>query len=265
MSGHSKWAKIKRQKGANDVRKGMMFTKMARNITLAAKEGGGDPTMNFALRIAIDKAKAVNMPSDNIERSIKKALGGDDKTQYQKIAYEAILSNGAALIIDCQTDNSNRTVADIKKILDMAGAKLASVGSVAWQFSEHGLIVIKPARLKKSEKFGSDDQYIPVNAEEIEMELLDLKGVADIEEATQESDEGEEFKVLLITTTKNDFAKVVREIENLQYEVLSFELIKKAKESISLKDHDLEKVERLINNLDDHDDVDAVWSNVKDL
>jgi transcriptional/translational regulatory protein YebC/TACO1 len=97
------------------------------------------------------------------------------------------------------------------------------------------------------------------------MELLDLKGVADIEEATQESDEGEEFKVLLITTTKNDFAKVVREIENLQYEVLSFELIKKAKESISLKDHDLEKVERLINNLDDHDDVDAVWSNVKDL
>lgn len=264
MSGHSKWAKIKRQKGANDVKKGMIFTKLARNITLAVKEGGGDPDMNFALRISIDKAKAVNMPSDNIERSIKKGLGGDDKTQFQKISYEAIKGNGAALIIDCQTDNTNRTVSELKKILEMGGAKLASVGSVSWQFEELGSIILKPARLQKAQKFGGEDEYIPVSIEEIEMELLEIEGILDIEE-TMHQDEDSEYKVLEISTSKNDFAIALKRIEKLQYKIVDYELVKIAKDQVVLTDSDFEKIESLVSNLEDHDDVDSVWSNVKGI
>lgn len=264
MSGHSKWAKIKRQKGANDLKKGMIFTKLARNITLAAKEGGGDSDMNFALRIAIDKAKAVNMPSDNIERSIKKGIGGDDKTQFQKISYEAIKGNGAALIIDCQTDNTNRTVSELKKILEMGGAKLASVGSVSWQFEELGSILLRPARLQKSQKFGGEDVYIPVAVEDIEMELLEIDGIVDIEEAMHQ-DEASEFKVLEISTSKNNFASVLKQVEKLQYKIVDYELVKIAKDQVALTDSELEKIANLVSNLEDHDDVDSVWSNVQGL
>lgn len=264
MSGHSKWAKIKRQKGANDLKRGMIFTKLARNITLAAREGGGDPDMNFALRIAIDKAKAVNMPSDNIERSIKKGIGGDDKTQFQKISYEAVKGNGAAFIIDCQTDNTNRTVSELKKILEMGGAKLASVGSVSWQFEELGSILLRPARLQKAQKFGGEDEYIPVSIEEIEMELLEIDGIVDIEEAMHQ-DEDSEFKVLEISTLKNNFAAVLKQVEKMQYKIVAYELVRIAKDQVALSGTELEKIETLVSNLEDHDDVDSVWSNVKEI
>lgn len=263
MSGHSKWAKIKRQKGANDLKKGMIFTKLARNITLAAKEGGGDPVMNFALRLAVDKAKAVNMPSDNIERSIKKGVGGNEKNVYQRISYEAISTRGASLIIDCQTDNTNRTVSDIKKILEMGGAKLASVGSVAWQFTEHGLIVVRPARLEKAKKYGAVDVYVDIPVDEVELMLLEIPGIEDIEEGSYEDDDGKKYKVLDVLTSKNDFSKVLKKIEELDIKIISFEIIKQASEYIALQGDDLVKYTRLVSNLDEHDDVDAVWSNVK--
>jgi YebC/PmpR family DNA-binding regulatory protein len=263
MSGHSKWAKIKRAKGAADVKKGAIFTKLARNIILAAKEGGGDADTNFSLRIAVDKAKAVNMPSDNIERSIKKGTGSDEKITVSRISYEAVANHGVNLMIDSQTDNSNRTVSEIKKTLENGGAKLASIGSVSWQFQEFGLIVIKPARLRKAEKFGSPDTYEPVNSDEIELELLEIPGVEDIVESEQEDEEGVEFKVLEIYTNKNDFSKVLKHVENFQYQIISFELIKKAKHPIELPDDLLEKTARLIENLEEHDDVDAVWTNLK--
>ena len=263
MSGHSKWAKIKRQKGANDVKKGAIFTKLGRNITLAAKEGGGDMDTNFALRIAVDKAKAVNMPSDNIERSIKKGIGGDDKSVFQKISYEAIVG-GVAVLIDCQTDNTNRTVSEVKKILDMSGAKLASPGSINWQFCEKGLIVIRPEKLKKSEKFGGKDTYTPLSKEDVEMSLLDIEGIEDIEEDEYEDEEEGKFPVLLVTTSKNDFAKALKGIEKLEFRVVSFELIRKANDHISVDEATSEKLEKLIGNLEDHDDVDSVWTNIKE-
>ena len=263
MSGHSKWAKIKRQKGANDVKKGAIFTKLGRNITLAAKEGGGDMDTNFALRIAVDKAKAVNMPSDNIDRSIKKGIGGDDKSVFQKISYEAIVA-GVAVLIDCQTDNTNRTVSEVKKILEMSGAKLASPGSINWQFSEKGLIVIRPEKLKKSEKFGGKDTYTPLSKEDVEMALLDIEGIEDIEEDEYEDEEEGKFSVLLVTTSKNDFAKALKEIEELEFRIVSFELIRKANDHIAVDDSTSEKLEKLVTNLEDHDDVDAVWTNIKE-
>lgn len=263
MSGHSKWAKIKRQKGVTDQKRGAIFTKLGRNITLAAKEGGADPDMNFSLRMAIDKAKAVDMPSDNIERSIKKAAGSDDKTVVQKITYEAVASNGVNLLIDCQTDNINRTVAEIKNLLENCGAKLASMGSVSWQFNEFGLIVVKPAKLKKSEKFGSGDTYESLNLEDLEMELMEIEGVNDIIESESEDKEGNMIKVLEVYTNRADFSKVHKAIESKQYQMLSFELIKRAKDPIEVDDNTMEKVERIIDTLDEHEDVDSVWTNLK--
>lgn len=263
MSGHSKWAKIKRQKGANDMKKGAIFTKLGRNISLAAKEGGGDPNMNFNLRIAIDKAKAVNMPSDNIERSIKKGIGGEEKGNYQKITYESMFLGTINLLIDCQTDNTNRTVAEIKKILDNAGAKLASIGSVSWQFEEKGLIVVKPAKLKKSEKFGKDDTYEDVDIDELVETLFEIDGVEDFSTTDYESDDGALFKVVEVVTDKNAFFNVLKEIERQEYKIISFELAKIANDQISLTEEELEKYDKLVENLEDHDDVDSVWSNVK--
>jgi len=226
-------------------------------------EGGGDMDTNFALRIAVDKAKAVNMPSDNIDRSIKKGIGGDDKSVFQKISYEAIVA-GVAVLIDCQTDNTNRTVSEVKKILEMSGAKLASPGSINWQFSEKGLIVIRPEKLKKSEKFGGKDTYTALSKEDVEMALLDIEGIEDIEEDEYEDEEEGKFSVLLVTTSKNDFAKALKEIEKLEFRIVSFELIRKANDHIAVDDSTSEKLEKLVTNLEDHDDVDAVWTNIKE-
>lgn len=263
MSGHSKWAKIKRQKGANDIKKGAIFTKLGRNITLAAREGGGDADTNFSLRMAVDKAKAVNMPLDNIERSIKKGVGGDDKTTVQRITYEAVANGGVNLLIDCQTDNTNRTVSELKKVLEYGGAKLASMGSVSWQFQEFGLIVVRPAKLKKSEKYGGEDTVENFPTEEVEMELLEVEGVQDILESEYEPEEGEPFPVLEVYTDKASFSKAHKAIEALHYVMVSFDLIKRAKDPIEATEAIQEKVEKLTDSLDDHDDVDSVWNNLK--
>lgn len=263
MSGHSKWAKIKRQKGANDIKRGAIFTKLGRNIILATKEGGPDPDTNFALRLAIDKAKAVNMPSDNIDRSIKKAVGGDDKTSFQKMTYEAIASNGVLIIVDCQTDNTNRTVSEVKKILENTGAKIASIGSVSWQFNEFGLIIVKPAKLKKSEKYGTDDTYEPIDMESLEMELMEIEGISDIVESESEDEDENTFKVLEVYTDKSAFSKLHKEIEARQYQIISAELIKRAKDPVVLDDTTMEKIDRTVESLEEHDDVDAVWTNIK--
>lgn len=265
MSGHSKWAKIKRQKGVKDVKRGAVFTKIGKNIALAAKEGGGDPDINFALRLAIDKAKAANMPSDNIERSIKKAVGGDDKTSVQRITYEAIVSNGANILIDCQTDNTNRTVAEVKKILDSNGAKIASIGSVSWQFTELGLIIVEPARIEKSQKFGAEDTYIALDIEEVEMSLMEIDGILDIIRADGESDEESEagLTVLEVYTDKTAFSKVYKSIAELGYKIVTSELIKKPNDTIDIEEEALEKVDKIVEALEEHDDVDSVWTNIQ--
>lgn len=261
MSGHSKWAKIKRQKGVKDVKRGAIFTKLARNVSLAASEGGGDPDLNFALRLAITKAKSANMPADNIERAIKKGTGESNANTFQKLSYEAILPGNIALIIDAQTDNPNRTVAEVRSIIEGAGAKMASPGSVNWQFSEKGFITIQPKRIQKAEKYGAEDDLIEIDPEELELELLDLEGIEDINESERETD-GVSIKVLEITTGKNEFAKVLKSIEEKQLKLETAELVKHPNELLEVDETTGQKVSDLVENLEDHDDIDSVWTNI---
>ena len=262
MSGHSKWAKIKRQKGITDQKRGAVFTKISRNITMAAKEGGPDPDSNFSLRLLIDKAKQVNMPLENIDRAIKKASGIDGKNNVVKVSYEAVAHNGIFMVIDCQTDNTNRTVSEVKNALEKNGAKMASIGSVAWQFNELGFIEVKPAKLKKSEKYGVEDSYISVDFDETEMDLMELNGINDILEGESQDDDGNVFRVLDIYTDKNAFSKVVKEIETKQLQVLNYELIKKAKDIVEVPEDYQEKIDNLVDMLEEMDDVDFVWLNI---
>src|SRR5499426_945343 len=142
MSGHSKWSTIKRQKGANDAKRGALFTKVAREISVAARQGGGDPDANYRLRLAIEKARSVNMPADNIKRTIEKATGGGDADQFEEIVYEGYGPGGVAVLVEAATDNRNRTAAEVRSIFTKTGGQLAGTGAVAWQFAPRGLITI---------------------------------------------------------------------------------------------------------------------------
>ena len=145
MSGHSKWSTIKRQKGANDAKRGALFTKVAREISVAARQGGGDPDANYRLRLAIEKARSVNMPADNIKRTIDKATGGGDAEQFEEIVYEGYGPGGVAVLVEAATDNRNRTAAEVRSIFTKTGGQLAGSGAVAWQFEPRGLIAIARA------------------------------------------------------------------------------------------------------------------------
>ena len=138
MSGHSKWSTIKRQKGVNDSKRSAMFTKVAREIAVAARAGGGDPDANYRLRLAIDKARSVNMPADNIKRSIEKATGGGEAEQFEEIVYEGYGPGGVAILVEAATDNRNRTAAEVRSIFTKTGGQLAGSGAVAWQFEPRG-------------------------------------------------------------------------------------------------------------------------------
>jgi YebC/PmpR family DNA-binding regulatory protein len=143
MSGHSHWATIKRKKGAADAKKGKIFTRLAREIVIAAREGGGDPDMNVRLSLAIDKAKAANMPKDSIERAIKRGTGEDkDGVEFEEILYEGYAANGVALMMECVTENRNRTVAELRHILSRAGGSMGDPGSVSWQFDRMAYFAI---------------------------------------------------------------------------------------------------------------------------
>src|SRR3954466_9848825 len=142
MSGHSKWSTIKRQKGVNDSKRSAMFTKVAREIAVAARAGGGAPDANYRLRLAIDKARSINMPQDNIKRSIDKATGGGDAEQFEEIVYEGYGPGGVAVLVEAATDNRNRTAGEVRSIFTKAGGQLAGSGAVAWQFEPRGLITV---------------------------------------------------------------------------------------------------------------------------
>ena len=143
MSGHSKWSQIKRQKGANDAKRGAAFTKVGREIAIAAREGGGDPEANYRLRLAVEKARAVNMPADTIRRAIERGTGGGDAEQYEEMVYEGYGPGGVAILIEAATDNRNRTAAELRSIFSKAGGQLAGAGSVAWQFEPRGVVALR--------------------------------------------------------------------------------------------------------------------------
>jgi YebC/PmpR family DNA-binding regulatory protein len=143
MSGHSKWSTIKRQKGANDAKRGALFTKLGKEISIAAREGGGDPDANYRLRLVVDKAREANMPADNIKRAIERATGGDKAIEYEEIAYEGYGPGGVAVLVETATDNKNRTAAEVRSIFAKSGGQLAGQGSVAWQFEPRGVVAVE--------------------------------------------------------------------------------------------------------------------------
>ena len=163
MSGHNKWSKIKNKKGSEDARRGKIFTKLGRNISVAVREGGDNPEYNPALKAAIDKAKAENMPNDNIERAIKKASGDTSGANFERIIYEGYAKDGVAVIVDCLTDNKNRTAPDIRHIFDKNGGNLGTDGSVMFMFNRKGLIEIEKEEIDFDElmleviDFGAED------------------------------------------------------------------------------------------------------------
>jgi len=261
MSGHSKWAKIKHQKGVNDAKRGMIFTKLAKNITLAAKEGGGDTDMNFTLRLAVSKAKAVNMPADNIERAIKKGTGGDSKLVFQRVSYEARVGS-VSIIVDCQTDNVNRTVSEVKRILEAYGGKMVAPGGVSWNFEERGLVNVICQKVVKANKFGANDSYQAVNPEDLELILMEVAGVEDIKGSFMENEDGRIY-VLEVYVSKNNLKNVSLEIEKMGYKVESFELVKIAKEKVKVNEDEKNKIEKLIETLEENDDVNETWINME--
>src|SRR5689334_9537670 len=158
MSGHSKWATIKRKKGAADARRGQLFTKLTREITVSAREGGGDPESNFRLRLAVQRARAENMPLDNIQRAIQRgAGGGEGGANFEEITYEAYGPHGVAVLVQALTDNRNRAVAEIRSIFTKGGGNLGEAGSVAWMFDPRGLILVEPGK-------GDDPDEISLSA-----------------------------------------------------------------------------------------------------
>jgi YebC/PmpR family DNA-binding regulatory protein len=190
MSGHSKWSTIKRKKAANDAKRGNVFTRLAREIALAARTGGGDPDSNFGLRLAIDKARAANMPKDNIDRAIRRGTGEDkDAAAFEQIVYEGYAAHGVALMIEVVTDNRNRTVADLRHHLTRAGGSMAEAGSVAWQFKRVAYYSV-PLRGHDGDKIfeaaveaGADDVLTGDDAVEIIGPIESFKAINDALEA----------------------------------------------------------------------------------
>ena len=186
MSGHSKWSTIKRKKGAADAKRGAIFTRISKEIALAAREGGGDPDVNFSLRLAVDKAKAANMPKDNIERAIKRGTGEDKEgAAYEEIMYEGYAPHGVALMIETVTDNRNRAVADIRHALTRYGGSMGETGSVAWQFKRASYFAFSSEGMDEDEVFmyavegGADDVTFDEETAEIVGPVESFKTVGD--------------------------------------------------------------------------------------
>jgi YebC/PmpR family DNA-binding regulatory protein len=186
MSGHSKWSTIKRKKAANDAKRGNMFTRLAREIAMAAREGGGDLDANFGLRLAVDKARAANMPKENIERGIKRGTGEDkDSAAFEQVTYEGYAPHGVAMMIEVITDNRNRIVAEIRHLLSRAGGSMSEAGSVAWQFKRGAYFALSSAGVDSDKIFelaveaGADDVSIGEDAIEITAPVEAFKSVSD--------------------------------------------------------------------------------------
>lgn len=237
MSGHSKWNNIKNKKGKSDAERGKVFTKLGRELLVAVKEGGPDPASNSKLRDVIAKCKANNMPNDNIDRSIKKAAGDGNTANYEDITYEGYGPNGVAIIIEAMTDNRNRTAGDVRHILDKFGGNLGTTGSVSWMFDKKGVLIVE-----KSVKMSED---------ELVMEAI---------EAGAENFEADE-DVYEITTTPEDFSKVREALEAKGIEFLDADIKMVPQNYMSLDEAATKKMNLIIENMEDLDDVQEIWHN----
>lgn len=241
MSGHSKWSTIKRKKEATDGKRAKIFTKIGREIAVAVKEGGADPASNSKLKDCIAKAKANNVPNDNVERIIKKASGGDDRNDYEEIVYEGYGPCGVAVMVETLTDNRNRTAGDLRHYFDKNGGNLGQTGSVSFMFEPKGVIVIENTGI----------------AEEKIFEDAMIDGVIEME-YTEE--------MVMIQTEPSALAQVRDALDALGYKFASAEVEYLATSNTSIPDPDmLIKMQRLLDMLEDNDDVQEVWHNCDNL
>jgi len=236
MSGHSKWSTIKRQKGANDAKRGAMFTKVAREIMVAARAGGGDPDANYRLRLAMDKARSINMPADNIKRAIERATASGEGEQYEEITYEGYGPGGVAVLVEAATDNRNRTAAEVRSIFTKSGGQLAGSGAVAWQFEVRGLITVP--------RDG-------VDPDEVALAAIDA-GAADVDTETDPIE---------IYTEPADLEGVRKALDAAGVSVEDAENAMIAKQTTAVDGDHVRQVLRLIDLLEDLEDVQRVTSN----
>ena len=236
MAGHSKWASIKHKKAVVDARRGQHFTKLARAITVAAREGGGEPDNNPTLANAVQKARDASMPKDNIERAIAKGTGaGTDADALQTVTYEGYGPGGVALLIEAVTDNRNRTSAEVRHAFTKHGGNLGEPGSVAYLFSKRGIVVVDAAR------YGEDDLIVAIDA-----------GAEDI---------SADADVLEILTEPGDLAAVRAALSDAEVEIQSAELVQQPSTRVPLDEDTARKLMRLIETLEEQDDVNAVHAN----
>ena len=237
MSGHSHWATIKHKKGAIDAKRGKLWSKLSRAIIIAARHGGGDPTMNLKLRYAIDKARQVSMPKDNIERAIKRGTGDMEGQILEELTYEGIGPGGVAILVDVVTDNRNRTASEVRKTFERAGGKMGSAGAVAYLFERKGLFGVKAA--------GQDEDT--------------LMGVALDAGAEDLKRSGSSFD---ITCDPAAFNQVQEALQKNNLKPTVAEITQLAKAPVDVDAETGQKVMRLLEALDDHDDVQSVHSNM---
>lgn len=237
MSGHSKWSTIKRKKGAEDAKRGKIFTRVAREITVAAREGGGDPDTNPTLRLAIEKARAANMPKDNIERAVKRGTGELEGGQLEEVFYEGYAPHGVALLVKCLTDNRNRTLADVRRIFNRSGGNLAEAGAVAWMFDTKGYIAV-----------ARDD----IDPDDIFMMAVDA-GAADVEI----SDDFVE-----VYTEPGDLHVVRDSLAGSGLAIEDAELSQVPKTLMTVGEKETLQLMTMIEHLEELDDVQQVYSNL---
>jgi len=236
MSGHSKWAQIKRQKGVADTRRGQLFTKLGREITVVARQGGADQTTNFRLRLAVQRARDSNMPADNIDRAIKRGAGGSETAALVEVNYEGYGPGGAAVLVETLTDNRNRTVADVRATFARAGGSLGEAGCVSWLFESRGVVTV-PVR----------DQ----GADDVALVAID----AGAEDVKVEDDAVEVY------TTPTDLENVRRSLEEAGVAVASAEISMVPKSTVGLEEKEAMQTLRLLDRLEELDDVQRVYSN----
>lgn len=236
MAGHSKWANIKHRKAAQDAKRGKLFTKHIREITVAAREGGGDPASNAALRIAVDKALGVNMTRDTVERAIKRGTGDLDGVTYEEMTYEGYASGGIAIMVECSSDNKNRTVAEVRHAFSKYNGSMGTSGSVAYMFQSLGSIIMAE---------GVDEEAV--------MEVALEAGADDIV--------SHEDGVVEVTCSPSEYVALMQALEKADIAVAESELTKRAENEITLSDDDAEKVLKLVDALEDLDDVVEVFTN----
>ncbi|MDP8215842.1 MAG: YebC/PmpR family DNA-binding transcriptional regulator [Candidatus Kaelpia imicola] len=236
MSGHSKWANIKHKKGAADAKKGKIFSKIAKEITVAAKDGGGDPGANPHLRQAMDKAKEANMPNDNVERAIKRGTGELPGVSYEQVQYEGYGSAGVAILVEALTDNKNRTTSDVRNIFSKRGGNMAGAGSVAWIFARKGLIIIS------KDAMGEDallSMVIDTGAEDMKTEDGNYE----------------------ITTSVDKFEDIKNKLKDNNIDYISAGITMIPSNTIRLTGQDAKQVLLLMEELESHDDVQDVHAN----